>query len=187
MITRYKITLGAKTTTGGEVISANSRYTILGVPVAYADDSVSCPACNTIGVIKPDGPRLSDTFDGKEVALSDDLCICTCNPPPRLVANQTFSYQQLDADWHADKAAAAAVAVATYNTADSNPDKRDGIPLLLLNPDTEEPYRHRRYRLELRDKVIEGTTDQNGATRLLTADERASFVRWHVDDANASS
>lgn len=184
MIIRYPITVGAETTAGGKVISGNTRSTIHGAAVAHADDSVFCTACNTVGVIKPDGPRLSDTFDGKEAALSDDLCICKCNPPPRLIANQTFSYQQIDDHWHADKAGAAAAAAARLNTADSKPAMPDGIPLLLLDPDTDEPYRHRRYRLELRDKLIEGTTDRNGATRLLTAEERAWFVRWHIDYTN---
>ena len=104
MITRYEITLGARTTAGGEVISADPFLTIDGVPVAHMDDSVSCPACHTVGVIKPDGPRLSDMFMEKEVALSDDLCICKCNPPPRLVANQTMCYQEIDTDWHAGQA-----------------------------------------------------------------------------------
>jgi len=39
--------------------------------------------------------------------------------------------------------------------------------------------------VEVKDKVIEGTTNQNGATRPLTAAERAAVVRWHVDDENA--
>ena len=26
--------------------------------------------------------------DGRRVALSDDLCICKCDPPPKLVASQ---------------------------------------------------------------------------------------------------
>jgi len=42
------------------------------------------------------------TFDGKQVALEDDLCICQCNPPPRLVASyddmfQTFESHELAA------------------------------------------------------------------------------------------
>ncbi|MEW6371788.1 MAG: PAAR domain-containing protein [Pseudomonadota bacterium] len=186
MIIRYEITLGASTTAGGEVVSANPRYTILGVPVAYADDSVSCPACNTIGVVKPDGPRLSETFNGKQVALSDDLCICKCSPPPRLLANQTFSWQQIDGDWHAEQAGAAAGAAAKLNQAAARAAASDGIPLVLLDPDTEEPYQHRSYRLELKDGVIEGTTDSKGATRPLTAKERALFVRWYVDSGTTS-
>jgi hypothetical protein len=39
--------------------------------------------------------RVSDSFDGKEYALSDDLCICRCNPPPRLIADQNHDCQML--------------------------------------------------------------------------------------------
>jgi hypothetical protein len=42
------------------------------------------------------------TFDGRQVALEADLCICQCNPPPRLVASyadmfQTFESHELAA------------------------------------------------------------------------------------------
>jgi uncharacterized Zn-binding protein involved in type VI secretion len=181
MITRYHITVGATTTAGGKVISASSSRSINGAKVAYAGDPVSCPKCNSTGVIQPDGPRNSDVFNGRQVALSDDLCLCKCSPPPRLVTNQTFSKQTINADWHAAKAGEVAEAAAKLNTAGSSaPPASDGVPLVLLDPKTDEPYRNRAYKLELKDKAIEGTTDQNGATRPLTAAERAAVVRWHI-------
>jgi uncharacterized Zn-binding protein involved in type VI secretion len=181
VINRYYITLGAKSTAGGEVTSANHFDTINGVPAALERDTCWCPKCNSVGVIMPDGPRISDTFDGREAALSDDLCICKCSPPPRLVAAQDFAYQTVDADWHASKAAATAETAAKLNTAASSAKRADGIPLVLLDPDTQKPFKHHAYRLQLTDKVIEGTTDENGATKPLTAAERTSVVRWYVD------
>jgi uncharacterized Zn-binding protein involved in type VI secretion len=180
MIVRYDITLGARTTAGGEVISADPSCKIQGVPVAYEDDQVSCPACQSIGVIKPDGPRLSDIFDGKQLALSDDLCICKCTPPPRLIANQTHSCQHIAEDWHAGQTRAAGEAALRGNAVAPHAAAPAGIPLLLRDPHTDKPYSYRAYRLTLKDGVIEGTTDGNGATRPLTAQERAAFVRWHV-------
>lgn len=186
MTTRFHITVGASTTAGGKVISATSNRLINGAKVAYAGDQVSCPKCNSTGVIQPDGPRNSDVFNGRQVALSDDLCICNCKPLPRLVANQTFSKQTIDADWHADKAGALAGTAAKLNTAGGSASTvPDGVPLVLLDPKTEEPYSNRRYKLELNGKVIEGTTDQNGVTRPLTAAERAAIVRWHVENKTA--
>jgi uncharacterized Zn-binding protein involved in type VI secretion len=188
MTTRYHITVGASTTAGGKVVSATSNRSINGAKVAYAGDQVSCPKCNSTGVIQPDGPRLSDVFNGRQVALSDDLCVCKCTPPPRLVANQTFSKQTITADWHAAKAGEVAESAAKLNKAGSSATTAsDGGPLVLLDPKTEEPYRNRRYKLELKDKGIEGTTDQNGATKPLTAAERAAIVRWHVEDETASA
>jgi hypothetical protein len=58
---------------------------------------VWCPQCNSEGIIKPDGPRLTDLFYGKQVALHDDLCVCNCIPPPRLVATQTVVCQTIGA------------------------------------------------------------------------------------------
>jgi len=57
--------------------------------IAHEDDDVICPACKSIGKIQCDGPRLPMTGpDGRRVALSDDLCICKCPTPPKLVASQ---------------------------------------------------------------------------------------------------
>lgn len=181
MIRRYTITLGASTTAGGKVISAHHNRAINGVPVAREDDWVQCPKCKSKGVIKPDGPRNEDTFNGKQVALSDDLCICKCVPPPRLVASQNFVCQTINADWHAAKAGAVAETAAGLNTAGSGAaTESDGVPLVLLDSQTEEPHRYRAYKLELKDKVIEGTTDQNGATKPLTAAERAAVVKCYI-------
>jgi uncharacterized Zn-binding protein involved in type VI secretion len=96
MVIRYHITAGAGTTAGGKVISGSSTDSIDGARVACAGDPVSCPQCHATGVIEPDGPRLGDRFDGREVALSDDLCRCKCTPPPRLVASQTLFRQIID-------------------------------------------------------------------------------------------
>jgi uncharacterized Zn-binding protein involved in type VI secretion len=187
MINRYYITLGAKTTAGGEVTSANHFDTINGVPAALERDNCWCPKCNSVGVIMPDGPRISETFNGREAALSDDLCICKCSPPPRLVAVQDFAYQIVDVDWHAAEAVATAATAEKLNTAGSSATDPYCMPILLLDPATDEPFKNRPYRLELADKVIEGTTDQNGATMPLTAAERASVVAWHVDYEQAST
>jgi len=38
-------------------------------------------------------PRNPERLNGKEVALSDDVCICNCSPPPKLIAEQTIRCQ----------------------------------------------------------------------------------------------
>lgn len=185
MITRYVITLGAPTTAGGKVTSADHFDMIDGVPVAVEGDTCWCPACDSEGLIRPDGPRLSDTFDGREIALQDDLCICQCLPPPRLLAAQTFMWQSIDADGYANRAATAAGAAATANAAGKNAGEADEAPLVLIDPDTQEPLRHRAYRLQLKDGLIEGTTDHKGWTRPLSAAERAGLIAWQLPSAGA--
>ena len=183
MLHRYFITLGAPTTAGGKVTSAHHLNTIEGVPIALEGDTCWCPACLSEGVIRPDGARLSDTLDGRELALSDDLCICRCSPPPRLLAAQRLMVQSIDADRYAHDTTAAAGLAMQANALPKSVPAVDRLPLVLLDPDTQEPLRHRPYRLELADKVIEGTLDQNGWTQPLSAAERAAVLSWQVQRA----
>ncbi len=187
MIKRYHITLGAATTAGGVVTSASALMTINGVRVALDGDTVSCKACNSSGYIKADGPRLGDRCNGREFALTDDLCICKCDPPPRLVHNQRLRSQTIAADWHAARAAAAHGAAAALNAAGRSAAASDAMPLLLREADTREPLRQRPYRLEHAGGVIEGTTDANGMTRPLTAAERAAVLAWQGGSADGTS
>ncbi|QNA88131.1 PAAR domain-containing protein [Massilia sp. Dwa41.01b] len=94
---RFYMTLGATTTAGGEVTSASSLTAIDGAAIALEGDTVSCPRCLSDGVIAPDGPRLDVAHEGRQYALDGDLCLCKCNPPPRLVAVQTRSGQRVEA------------------------------------------------------------------------------------------
>ncbi|MXK61419.1 PAAR domain-containing protein [Burkholderia pseudomallei] len=90
---RYDIVKGDKTTVGGVVQAGDSTDQIGGSEQARELDPVWCPVCKTIGMIQCTGPRISSTGpDGREAALSDDLCICLCSPPPKLVASQSVSY-----------------------------------------------------------------------------------------------
>lgn len=186
MLKRYHITLGATTTAGGKVTSAGAFISIDGAQMALENDTVSCPTCHSQGVIKPDGPRLSERWNGRHVALNDDLCICKCSPPPRLVNSQTLKCQIIDAQQFSDQAAATAAELAKRATEDSgNP--VDEVAIRLLHPETREPFKHKQYRLQLADKVIEGMTDGNGATRPLSSSERASVVAWHVGDDSGTA
>jgi uncharacterized Zn-binding protein involved in type VI secretion len=87
---RYMIHTNDKTTANGTVLARSTSLGLSDQPIAHEGDDVSCPACNSTGKIQCDGPRVPMTGpDGRQVALSDDLCICHCNPPPKLVASQT--------------------------------------------------------------------------------------------------
>ena len=93
MAKRYYITLGASTTAGGTVTSASSLLALDGVKVVLEGDQVTCPACGSTGLIALDGARLSTRQDGRDYALEGDLCLCRCDPPPRLIANQQLCGQ----------------------------------------------------------------------------------------------
>lgn len=92
---RYHIRDGAKTTAGGTVKASTTWYKVDGVPLACEGDLVDCPACGIQGAIQCVMPRISQHLNGREFALSDDLCICNCSPAPKLIAEQTVKFQLL--------------------------------------------------------------------------------------------
>jgi uncharacterized Zn-binding protein involved in type VI secretion len=96
MLRRFNITVGATTTAGGVVTASSSNFKTNGLLLALEGDPIDCPACHSKGRIKCDGPRLISRFNGKNYALHDDLCICHCDPPPRLVASQAQMWQTID-------------------------------------------------------------------------------------------
>ena len=86
---RYLILDGDPTTASGTVRATPTSVVLNNQHVAHEDDDVECPACNSTGKIKCTGPRHPMTGpDGRPAALNDDLCICQCNPSPKLVASQ---------------------------------------------------------------------------------------------------
>jgi uncharacterized Zn-binding protein involved in type VI secretion len=95
MTQRAWIRKGDRTTANGVVTSGLETFTLLDQPIAFEGDSISCPACNSTGVIHCVGTRVPTTGPhGREMALEGDICICRCSPPPRLVGSQTHSYTE---------------------------------------------------------------------------------------------
>lgn len=188
ILRRYHIRAGATTTAGGVVRVSSDYRKLNGVPLARDGDPVDCPACGAQGVIKCVTPRLIERFKGKEFALSDDLCICGCNPPPKLIADQQSVCQVIAvaSDDSAetsmiggarDKAAAragnAAKPAASHVESATNGDMR---PLRFVVRETGKPHANSPYRLALNGgKVVQGTTDSKGDTRPLTQEERSTL------------
>jgi hypothetical protein len=145
--------------------------------MAVEGDHIDCPACRTKGVIQVVPPRISDRFNGKEFALSGDLCICKCNPPPKLIASQSLKCQTLALAWVESAEEAAARAVS------ANIDAEELVPIRLTDEATDRPHANRKYRLQLADKVVEGVTDSDGLTKPLSKADRAALVAWSVAPA----
>lgn len=96
MTRRYDILKGDTTTAGGIVEGGDANDMVNGRAQAYENDPVWCPACKTMGLIVREGPRLQMTGpDGRQGALSDDLCACACQPSPKLIASQHDSYMDV--------------------------------------------------------------------------------------------
>ncbi|WP_412022784.1 PAAR domain-containing protein [Burkholderia cepacia] len=93
---RYDVVKGDTTTAGGLIQDGDCNDLIGTREQAYEGDPVWCPACKTIGKIVCDGPRIPTTGpDGRQAALSDDICACQCSPSPRLIASQVSSFVEI--------------------------------------------------------------------------------------------
>jgi uncharacterized Zn-binding protein involved in type VI secretion len=187
MLRRYHITLGATTTAGGKVSTASSLLSIDGARMALDGDTISCPACGADGIIETVGPRLPESFNGRPVALSEDLCRCKCSPPPTLVGIQTRRHQDVDetvAAYASQPGSGEMPRGAATGPGSARFD--DKLAIRLLDPLNRQPFSYRHYRLELSGKVLEGMTDGDGCTQPLSAAERASLLAWHVDDIGAA-
>lgn len=176
MFKRYLILLGAKTTAGGTVKTATSRMFYEEVPYALEGDLLDCPGCGRQGVIQCVEPRLSDTDEGRQLALEHDLCLCGCSPPPRLIANQAHEYQVID-----DAGSMEEALEAVASRAPASASEQDAAPLQLIRESNEQPFRHRHYILELPGRKIKGVTDADGYTQPLTGAERDALIAWHVE------
>lgn len=169
---RFLIRLGDKTTAGGVVIHGEDGATNDGTPLAYHGAQIYCPVCKTTGFLCNNGPHTPMTFDGKrQIGLEGDLCICKCNPPPRLIASR----QDMSMSFTADELAAMGY-------------KPNGAPMVfdeqfvLVHHRTGRPLEGVRYWItKASGKVTSGVTDTQGRTQRITTDraERLSLEIEH--------
>lgn len=184
MLTRYHITLGAQTTAGGVVQTASTNSMIDGLAMAVEGDLVDCPSCGVQGVIQAAQPRLSDTFDGKQVALSDDLCICRCKPPPKLVANQHLECQMFTlADIEAAAQAAERAGDQRMTAAQVARETHDERPRLVAASIDGVPYF-----IETADgRIFSGRTGSDGLLPRVVTQDAAEYVVYWGDEALAKA
>ncbi|UYZ71179.1 PAAR domain-containing protein [Moraxella bovis] len=97
-LTRYYILENDATTAGGIVQTTTNPivFNVDGKKQSCIGDDVWCSACQSMGKIVPTGPRLSFSLGGAMPALNDDLCLCKCNPPPKLINSQTSFKEIID-------------------------------------------------------------------------------------------
>ncbi len=175
---RYTITLGAPTTSGGKVISASSDGKIDGAAIALEGDLVTCPVCKTAGKILCVGPRIPETWGGKNVALENDLCICRCTTHPRLQPIQTLRCQVIKDTGRA--LSNPAPGPARHGLADSVYSER----FLLVDDHDGAPLPSREYAVVRASGKLEfGTSDAAGQTHLLSATAQSERVEIYVQGA----
>jgi uncharacterized Zn-binding protein involved in type VI secretion len=175
---RYTITLGAPTTTGGKVISASSDSKIDGAPIALEGDLVTCPDCKTAGKILCVGPRIPEILNGKNVALENDLCICRCAVPPRLLPSQNLRSQVIKDTGRALSNPAHGGAVR------GAPSQVYTDRFVLVDDCSGVPLPQREYAVVRASGKLEfGTSDPHGQTHLLSTTAQSESVEIYVQGA----
>ncbi len=137
--------------------------------------STYCPVCKQEGHIGPRGPRWPGTGpNGKQWALSGDINLCGCNPPPTFHAerNMTMSFTSDEA-----KALMGGLGATTAKTVGSNLYDQH---FRLTDQRTGKPLRNAPYRIVTDDgEEYEGRTDAQGHTLRVSSDSDID-VTLHV-------
>jgi uncharacterized Zn-binding protein involved in type VI secretion len=184
---RHTITLGATTTAGGEVISASSAGDIHGKRIALKGDVIFCKRCKGEGHIVCIGPRIPETWNGRQVALENDLCACRCMPPPRLLPAQFLRYQSISDDTAATAVSSEFTRVTHIPAAGvaGTIDKDDEIieQYFSLLDEFDRPLADYRYDI-LRDGVLHAGASkfEDGKTGAVAGEGRLGLVLWHSRD-----
>ncbi|WP_174998015.1 hypothetical protein [Burkholderia lata] len=153
------------------------------VHIATLDMKTYCTACGQKGFIAPKGPRWPGTGpNGKPWALSGDINVCGCNPPPVFYAERamrmSFTTEQV-----------AALTGPIRNHADSAPaaDGRHGEQYVLCDEQSGRPLACVRYRIYTASgQVFSGVTDLEGNTRRVTT-RHAEKLRLEVVEENGDA
>lgn len=179
---RYTITLGASTTSGGKVIMATANGSINGVKIAVESDVIFCPACKSQGKILCVGPRIPETWNGKQVALENDLCICACPTPPKLVPNQTLRSQVIE-DSSMSVGAASSVQDSSVGRNDSLLQGEIIEQFFSILDECGQPVDGFRYDL-YKDGAIHtrAATYANGDTEKISGNGNLTLVTWFNAD-----
>lgn len=184
---RYLITRGAKTTVGGTVVGGLPGFSIKHVDIALEGHEVMCPVCKTMGAIICVGPRLNMRASGRNIALSDDICRCKCDPPPRLIADQYERYQTVAAEETLVRSNSAPVSTPlptqTTRTAPTSPSASSAItPTLRETLETSCKRNWRFYQQQAEDIVAPGGK-LIADPRLRNRAINAAYARlWRLDN-----
>lgn len=167
---RHHIRIGDLTTANGVVVSATSTFFLLDKQVATEGDKIACRSCHSTGTIICIGPRIPETYEGRQVALEGDLCACRCPSPPRLIPSQGVRFQDVEGSYaQAMGGSAGAAGVGRFSSGSAS--ERYDQHFLLINDQTGQPLEHVRYTIRLGDgRSYEGITDEDGKTDKVYAD-----------------
>ena len=161
---RYHVKQGDKTTAGGVVLEGIANTFHHDTLLSFVGAKIYCHGCKSQGVLAPEGPRFPDDFMGHKPALNNDICICRCDPPPRLLASQGTMYEEygpaeLAAMGFSDDGKPLQKIVSSTNCAQR---------ILVKDSVTGEPLTQQPYLLDIDGVRQMGRTDANGYALIKT-------------------
>ncbi|SAK92432.1 hypothetical protein AWB75_06540 [Caballeronia catudaia] len=141
------------------------------VHIATLGMSTYCSACKQTGYIAPRGRRHPGTGpNGRQWALSGDVNICGCSPPPVFYAERRM-WQSFTSEGgtHVERRSGPSSSSAAKELSYDE--------LVVLRDEGGNPVAGLRYKLIVDDgRVFEGVTDSQGATQRVYADSRIGIV-----------
>ncbi|MEB2500047.1 PAAR domain-containing protein [Burkholderia cenocepacia] len=144
------------------------------VHIATLDMKTYCSTCKREGYIAPQGPRWPGTGpNGKQWALSGDINVCGCNPPPVFYAERgmrmTFTAGE----------------TATLTGRQPDAAKRSFVvhdEQFTLLDDSRRPLANIRYRIVTdAGQIFTGTTDTAGQTHRIATDASATLKIYTME------
>jgi uncharacterized Zn-binding protein involved in type VI secretion len=170
---RAVICKGDPTTHGGTVIEGFEHATCLGRQIALRGCMTFCPVCHGNFPITEGAPN--HTYDGKGMALHGMSTGCGA----KLIATQDGMTVDDGSGLSSDNEAGSASSPAAA------PEEFGGV-FRAVNADTGAPRPHLRYRVDLPGgRSVEGVTDADGKTAMLSAQEMATAqLFWLVDPSD---
>lgn len=144
------------------------------VHIATLDMKTYCSTCKREGYIAPQGPRWPGTGpNGQQWALSGDINVCGCNPPPVFYAERgmrmTFTAGE----------------TATLTGRQPDAAKRSFVvhdEQFTLLDDSRRPLANIRYRIVTdAGQIFTGTTDTAGQTHRIATDASATLKIYTME------
>ncbi|UEP22081.1 PAAR domain-containing protein [Burkholderia ambifaria] len=142
------------------------------VHIATLDMKTYCAACKREGYIAPQGPRWPGTGpNGKQWALSGDINVCGCNPPPVFYAERGMRMIFTAGEIATLKGCKPGATDQAFARSEALHDEQ-----FTLLDDARRPLANIRYRIVTdTGQIFTGTTDAAGQTHRITTDAAASL------------
>lgn len=153
------------------------------VHIATLDMQTYCTACGQKGFIAPKGPRWPGTGpNGKPWALSGDINICGCNPPPVFYAERGMKMLST-----AEQAAVLTGQIRNHTDSASTDCDEHDEQYVLCDERSGRPLARVRYRIcTALGQIFSGVTDFEGNTQRVTT-RHAEKLRLEVVEENSDA